>query len=286
MKKSFCFLLLLTSFNLALAENSFNATIISFNKVKGKLLIKSKDLEQVNAGDILKYGSFCTLEVSKKTISRAILISDLCRKKDLPKVGSTVVFKHSPADKFSVKRTKVINNNKTVMRIVRPTPVKSISSNGFRIEISKPTLEQQVAITDKELGFQDNFIEGNTTALGASVGYTRVNIKDLGLSAKINFTHYRTNLQSIKGILNATYGFNEHIYAFAGGNGNKFTREFHELNFGAGYQAGIGLQLNENFGIELSKFQLNNEGTIRKEDSIKDVSYQIDGVELSLHATF
>lgn len=269
--------------NVSGSLQKITAKVVAYNKVKGKILVSSRQLSAVKAGDVIKYGKFCTMEVSAKTVARAILLADLCRKKDLPQVGTQVELMVHSSETFTAQRTQVINNNRTIRQVKVIRPVKGRSSSGFRVEVSKPTIEQTRLMKNKVTGESIKESEGNTTAVSGSIGYTRVNIGDLGLSSKLTFTHYDSDTQGMRATLNATYGFNEHIYAFAGGNGHKFTRGPVDLDFGAGYQVGAGIQLTANLGLEVGYLQISNEGYF-EEDTYG--GYLARGVELAIHLTF
>ena len=272
---------------LALSVNAnaavFSAEIQSIDKKRSKVLVVSKKLNKVQKGDILNLGKSCTLEVAKRTKNKAILTTDLCENMESIQKGRTVQLS---TDDFrdSTASTSSSSGNSTHTNFYRPE-VRDYTktSEGFRVGIVvKSLLDGKMELKDSDgLGYSvSDDIEHD---FGIVLGYANIGINSPGFLGNLIYTQFNDRSNSIRLEGNGTYGINKNVYFLGGLNLHKFTKGLDRLDLGIGFQAGAGVQINQNFGLNLTYVTLNNDGNINNE---VDVDFEANGLELSLHGTF
>lgn len=113
---------------------------------------------------------------------------------------------------------------------------ESVSSQGFRISILKPTLDTKTAA--KFQGFSFDGTGKPDSAIGLSVGYAKLPVQELGFTTNLSLIEAKSegtaNIVRLDG--NLGYAFNKYVNLKGGLNVMKFTKGeiFKDLNPGFG----------------------------------------------------
>lgn len=251
---------------------------------KDKILISSDNAVALKLGDVLSLNKDCSLEVVKKTPGRVILSTELCEDKSTLVKGKSLVLSKDVAsettatdDQFDSSASGSTSGSARAW--IPATSGKA--SNGFRISLVKAFLDVKLEASD---GSDSGSAKGDLDQeIGFALGYANININSIGFTSRLLYSTFERSLQSLRLDGNATFGFNEYLYGLGGINVHKFTNSgTNKLDAGIGFQAGVGTQVNKNFGFELAYIFTNNSAS--KGDESLDV--QVSGLELSLHTTF
>jgi hypothetical protein len=170
------------------------------------------------------------------------------------------------------------------------------SAKGFRIALVKPFLDWEAETKadsftiksdgefEKEVGFSVGFAYLPIRSIGFTVNASYLSFNDQGDSDKIHL---------LRADGNVGYAFNEILSLKGGLNISDFTNsELNEYKPSIGLQFGTGIQINKNFGFDISYVimrQTNRSFTdYDEEGTINDPTVNIiqNGLELALHATF
>lgn len=134
--------------------------------------------------------------------------------------------------------------------------------------------------------------ESLDSTLGLSVGYAYLPVQQLGLVGSVALLDisnkdedgktYTQTMYRVDG--NAAYSFNQNLYLKGGANISGFTRGdiAKKMDPAIGLQAGLGFQINKNFGIDAGLVMMRQTATMLG----VDVELQESGLELGLHGTF
>jgi hypothetical protein len=170
------------------------------------------------------------------------------------------------------------------------------SAKGFRIALVKPFLEWDAEA--KADGFTFKSDGEFEKEVGLSLGFAYLPIRSVGFTVNASYLSFNSEGESDKIHMlrvdgNVGYAFNE-IFSLKGGfNVSDFTNsELNEYKPSVGLQFGTGIQINKNFGFDVSYVAMrqtnrsfadyNDKGTIND----PTVNIIERGVELALHATF
>jgi len=269
--KKFSFLAILMlglHLGIQVQASEIRAVIESLNDNKTKVLISSSSISEIKKGDFLQLGEDCLLEVTQNKNTQAILNAELCKDKQLLKNGAVLLLKESEAQTSKV--------------VPVPSKIRSsgLLSKGFRVEFIKSFSDGSLTLKD---GSSSDRASGDLDhKFGIGFGYANIGLNEPGFIAHIIFNQFNETAESIRFEGNGTYGFSEYIYFQGGLNLNKFTKGPTKLDAGIGFQFGIGVQLNEQFGLNFSYVKINNAVSI---DGVK-AEFEAQGLELNLHATF
>lgn len=171
---------------------------------------------------------------------------------------------------------------------------ESISSQGFRVSILKPTLDTKT--TNKYQNFSFDGTSKPDSAIGLSVGYAKLPVQELGFTTNLALIEAKfersANIARLDG--NLGYAFNKFVNLKGGLNVMKFTsggEVIEDLNPGFGYQASLGFQLNQNVGLDVGFTEQNTSGTSPitvngQQIGKADVDVKMSGLEIGLNATF
>lgn len=164
---------------------------------------------------------------------------------------------------------------------------EGVSSRGVRVSLLKPTLDFDVKLSGR--GRSNSGKESFDNATGASVGYVYLPVGQLGFTtgvAHVSVTEGGSSagLTRLEG--NLAYAFTSKVNAKGGLNLSKFTSApnsmLTDLETGLGAQAGLGLQMTRNLGIDLMYSQMNQSGNTQ---GVK-IETKESGLEIGLNATF
>jgi hypothetical protein len=170
------------------------------------------------------------------------------------------------------------------------------SAKGFRIALVKPFLDWdlQAKADSRTFKFDGEFEK----EMGFSVGFAYLPIRNIGFTVNASYLSFNDEGDSDKAHMlradgNVGYAFNE-IFSIKGGlNISDFTNsELNEYKPSFGLQFGTGIQINKNFGFDVSYVLMqqtnrsfadyNQKGTVDD----PTINLIVSGLELALHATF
>lgn len=171
--------------------------------------------------------------------------------------------------------------------------VKKIAS-GLRLSISKPTLD----MTSSRLEY--NYYTGMTeyqkadggrtdAALVLTAGYADFPQNQAGWSANVSYIQQEPSYFSMWRVDgNIGIGFANYFILKGGLNLSGFNDPVMTgLNAGIGYQGGVGIQITENFGVDIGFVQMMQ---TRRSDALRQIgsfdSVKQAGTEIGIHATF
>ncbi|MBC7752904.1 MAG: hypothetical protein H7Z71_01620 [Moraxellaceae bacterium] len=170
------------------------------------------------------------------------------------------------------------------------TETNSVSSQGIRFGVVKSTLDASSESSSKGSAKQQNSTKVDET-YGLSMGYASLPLESIGWTANVTFLRLTignsvADIARIDG--NLAYAFNKYIHLKGGLNGSKFTRgdSVVELDAGLGGQLSLGLQFDQNFGLDVGYTELHQSGQIDTGFSNLKVETKLSGLEVGLHATF
>ncbi len=160
-------------------------------------------------------------------------------------------------------------------------------SRGFTLSLLKDFTKRKYKNSLGGSGSDDS-----DQALGLGIGYNNIKVQDIGFSSlfAINYYDIPTNSSSkflrFRAEANATFGINQFLFAYMGANVSMMTitGDDNGISYtpGLGFQAGLGAQINQQFGIKLGYGQSDNK--IKQGGNSAKISEQ--GIEVALTATF
>lgn len=186
----------------------------------------------------------------------------------------------------------------------RPT----VSAKGFRVELLKPT-GSATGVATKSNGRKEEGTSEMKDAMGFSLGYVSFPVESLGFAtnlAYIQMVSGNSNSNLIRGEFSLGTAFSSMVSMKAGINvstlpnysltDGRDSRVSWSVNPGIGYQIGIAIEANRNFGFDIGFVQMNQEikydytdigdfGQQAIGESGK-ISMRESGLQVGLHATF
>jgi hypothetical protein len=147
--------------------------------------------------------------------------------------------------------------------------------------------ENGVTITDGEKSSSNDF-----SAVGFGLGYTNLPVQGLGFVGQlayvsINPDDSEINLDMLRFEGNVGFAFNQMFYLKGGVNlPTILTKELKGLDEEIGFQAGIGIQFNENLGLEFNYSVMNFETQDSDDISSFKSELELSGLEIGLTGTF
>lgn len=175
--------------------------------------------------------------------------------------------------------------------------VKS-GTQGMRISVFKPMLDLKTTV--KFFGTNSEYTDKLESAWGASIGYANLPVQELGWTMNLGMMQVKENAEDEpinvgRVDLNLGIAFNQYLNFKVGANAAKITKgskEGEKLDPRVGFQANIGLQLNENIGFDFGYTQMNVGGQLDIPDQSgasigkADAQISLSGLEAALTATF
>ena len=163
----------------------------------------------------------------------------------------------------------------------------SISARGLRLGIVKSILDMN--IKGSKNGSSASNQDKLDDSLGLSLGYVNLPVQQLGWTSNLTYLNIKeegsnANLMRVDG--NLAYAFTNTLNLKGGLNLAKFTSTdggwAQNMDAAIGFQASLGVQITENFGLDVGFTQMNQSG------SLGDISVNLreSGTELGLTATF
>lgn len=164
-----------------------------------------------------------------------------------------------------------------------------MTSSGFRLGISKGLINGR----DEDSSTQTNTIsyDGDVrNDFGASLGYAYLPSEELGFLGRVAYQSYDGgNIGATRADVNLAYSFYEKFYIFGGGNLNKFAtgaKDIRDFNTGAGWQAGMGFQVNSILGFDVQYVETRNSRSLSRSGTQGNTELRLSGLEFVAHATF
>jgi len=161
----------------------------------------------------------------------------------------------------------------------------STSARGVRVSLVKPTLDADLKAS--YMGTSISVKEKLADTLGVSIGYVNLPVQEIGWTTNLALMDIKnggstTSMARIDG--NLAYAFSQKVNVKGGLNLSKFTsgQDHEKLNPAIGLQAGLGVQVNRNFGIDFGYTQMNQTGSV---EGI-NVELKESGMELGINGTF
>ena len=194
------------------------------------------------------------------------------------------------------KRSRV-NRSSNRMRMKRPSIQSkddSMVAKGIRISLTQSILDSVILNKTFQTGTAsttENSKGRLSHDFGFSVGYAYVRKLKPGFMGKVLYSQYSSELKSLRYEASAALGLASQVYIHGGANIHQFSQvnsKTEGLNPGVGFQAGVGVQISENFGLDISFVNLNNDGVFENISTNEkfDTYFNAQGFELSLHGTF
>ena len=164
-----------------------------------------------------------------------------------------------------------------------------MASNGFRLGISKGLINgrDEDSSTNTTTTSYDGDVRND---FGASLGYAYLPSEELGFLGHLVYQSYDGgNIGAVRADANLAYSFYEKFYMFGGGNLNKFAtgaKAIRDFNTGAGWQAGMGFQVNQTLGFDVQYVETRNSRSLSRSGTQGNTELRLSGLELVAHATF
>lgn len=158
------------------------------------------------------------------------------------------------------------------------------TTHGIRVALLANSLESH--LSSKDIAVEGDGKEKLDASPGFSLGYASLPVQQLGWTANLAYLDLSSD-KSYVGLLradgNLAYSLNEVFNVKGGLNVSKYTGKIiQQLDPAIGFQAGLGIQLTQNFGIDIAYTQMHQSGTIQ--------GYQLDvtvsGAEIGLYGSF
>ena len=166
----------------------------------------------------------------------------------------------------------------------------AVSSEGFRVSLLRSDLDAKAKIELDSRTVTGDKIEIDR-AMGVAIGYASLPIQQLGWTANLAYMELKEDDVKIKVAridANLAYAFDSLINIKGGLNVSDLRVKNSDVNYkpAVGLQAGIGLQITKNFGLDLSYVNMRNTAEIPVGSKTADVTVTLDGPELALTGTF
>lgn len=153
----------------------------------------------------------------------------------------------------------------------RPAAMMTTSQNNLKFGVAK--------------SFYGN--EGYAQTIGGFFGYSQQQTGAVGYSVLGNFNFFEKNVNAARADLNVNYGFARSFVGFAGLNINQFfASNLNGLNPGLGFQIGVELPMNSQWGIQGVFHKLTGTVTTSNGVSNSNYSFETSGVELATYMNF
>ncbi len=173
---------------------------------------------------------------------------------------------------------------------------EATSVQGFRISLLRPHLDAK-----SKADYKGNHIEESLkidSTIGLALGYAKLPVRELGWTtnlAMMEFTAEDEKVNFVRADGNLAYAFNGLFNMKGGLNAQKYIsgRGVKDFGVGIGFQAGVGFQVNRNFGLEIGYTDMNSSGrtpvyqvSTDREIDRADMAVKLSGIEIGLNATF
>lgn len=179
------------------------------------------------------------------------------------------------------------------------------ASKGFRFSLFKPVMDVHSKVTARAMGMSNSESSKDSVdnMLGFSFGYANLPVSQIGYTGQLsliqvkggsNGEEERTKADVMRFEGNAAWAFTNQFYMKGGLNFSDITSSNHELiedlKGGIGIQAGVGFQITQNIGVDLSYVTMNfsDDLTLESEGIPVDVDLEMGfrGLEIGLTGTF
>lgn len=147
--------------------------------------------------------------------------------------------------------------------------------------------ENGITVTDSEKSSSNDF-----SAVGFALGYTNLPVQSLGFVGQLAYVSVNPddseiNLDMLRFEGNVGFAFNQMFYLKGGVNlPTILTKELKGLDEEIGFQAGLGIQINENLGLEFNYSVMNFETQDSDDNSSFKSELELSGLEIGLTGTF
>ncbi len=169
------------------------------------------------------------------------------------------------------------------------------TADGFKMSLLLPILTAKfdATITEASSGLSASGSDSESIdSIGLALGVASIPVKAIGFLGQVSFitidgTDGAKNTDLMRLDANAAYGLNENVFLKGGLNYATFTSSnAKDYDGGLGLQLGVGVQLTQNVGLDLTYTRMNFEGTVSEDGLIGDIDLQLSGLELGVSATF
>jgi|GEM_PF-3381495 hypothetical protein len=173
-----------------------------------------------------------------------------------------------------------------------------VAAQGVKVSLLLPVLtakskftgsyeENGITVKDSEKSSSNDF-----STVGFALGYANLPVQSLGFVGQVAYVAVNpdesdVNLDMLRFEGNVGYAINQMFYLKGGLNlPTILTKELKGLDEEIGFQAGLGIQFNENLGLEFNYSMMNFE----TQDNTGDYSFrselELSGLEIGLTGTF
>ncbi|MDA8793405.1 porin family protein [Bacteriovoracaceae bacterium] len=269
----------LSLFSIQTFAKDIQLKLINMSPKRTKILTQTSLPNNLIDGDQLILSNTCSFSVIKSVRNKILLSALKCPDRNRLKKNSTINVNLAKKTKHkSIQQTQTDLNTSLTKR--RKT------SKGFRIGLNQANLDGRFTISSDNELYSSSIEDDVEHQYGINVGYVNIGLLRPGFMGHITHTQFTQDIESIRLTANGTFSFHENIYAYAGMNIHRYTNELTStiLDPGVGYQAGLGIQINETFGLDISYLVLRNKGS--DPDFEVDYELELEGLEATLHVTF
>ena len=169
------------------------------------------------------------------------------------------------------------------------------TADGIKLSLLLPVLtakfDAKITETSSGISFSGSDSEG-VDSLGLALGVASIPVQAIGFLGQVSFitidgTDGAKNTDLLRLDANAAYGLNENVFLKGGLNYANFTSSnAKDYDGGIGFQLGVGVQLTQNVGLDLTYSQMNFEAALAEDGLEGDIDLELSGLELGLSATF
>jgi hypothetical protein len=168
--------------------------------------------------------------------------------------------------------------------------IKTVSSQGIRVGFTRSILDAQINFSMDSLSTE--YSRKIDESLGLSVGYVHLPIQSLGWAASGSFFQMKNNGQEAAQMIrldgNLAYTFNQYFHIKGGLNTSEFIKGnlLTQMSADLSGQAGVGFQINKNFGFDVGYVEIHQSGTLNTSLGDMDMKYKFSGIEMGFNGTF
>jgi hypothetical protein len=172
-------------------------------------------------------------------------------------------------------------------------PEETVS--GVKVSLLLPILTAKfdATITESSSGVSASGSDSESVdSLGFALGVASIPVQAIGFLGQVSFitidgTDGAKNTDLMRLDANAAYGLNENVFLKGGLNYATFTSsDAKDFDGGLGLQLGVGVQLTQNVGLDLTYSRMNFEASASEGGLEADIDLQLSGLELGVSATF
>lgn len=254
------------------------AKVKSVSTEQEKILVVTRGEGDVLKGQKLQSHEECELKVLKVSKNKAVLSTINCMDSDQIKPGKVLVLQNVRSKQVK-KSTGFTSESAASSEMV---------SQGFRFSLAKAFFNDEYVGYGTNGDYRVSEGEGWDTTAGLGVGYAYIRNDSIGVMGGVLYNWISDETSSIRAELSATYGMFGAAYGFLGIHYHDFLGDAAEqYEAGSGLQLGLGYQVFENFGVQVSYVRTAHYGNLQTSTGENErFEYRISGAELSIHMTF